>query len=303
MRASIPSICLAAALLGAPALAQTSPVAGVEFGATEAQAGAAIDAACGTVTRVEVPDTRLPFAATSEVHLRCETLSLTDQASVAGAVFTFADDALILIETHGDADAIAPAADPVGQLGDFEVFMPAQIMLNRPAERAWAFQSLDQLVLALGWDNPAWTQDHPAAPDWNFEIPGEIVFGAGLDAIEASLEGRCTLLSVEDIDEAWLETAPTVQRQINCYGYEIAGYPRKLEFVFGDNRLEQMWMLFGAADIDRLRDELTARYGAALHVDDTYEVFDDWRIALRKDNPEILMGSEALAQIWARDGL
>jgi hypothetical protein len=64
-----------------------------------------------------------------------------------------------------------------------------------------------------------------------------------------------------------------------------------------------MWLLFGPADIDRLRRELTARFGAAIHVDDTYEVFDDWRIALRKDKSEILMGSDALAAIWGRDGL
>tara|TARA_R110000868_G_scaffold120773_7_gene320669 strand:+ start:4443 stop:5354 length:912 start_codon:yes stop_codon:yes gene_type:complete len=303
MRASIPSICLAAALLAAPALAQTSPVTGVEFGASETQAGAAITAACGTVTRIDVPETRFPFAAISEVHLRCQSLSLADGASMTGAVFTFADDTLVLIEVRGDAAAMAPEADPVGQLGDFEVFMPAQIMLNRPAGRAWAFQSMDVLVLALGWENPAWTEDRPAAADWSFEIPAEIVFGAELEVVEASLQDRCTLLSVETIDEAWLPTAPAVQRQINCYGYEIAGYPRKLEFVFGDDRLEQMWLLFGPADIDRLREVLTARFGAAIHVDDTYEVFDDWRIALRKDKSEILMGSDALAAIWGRDGL
>jgi hypothetical protein len=162
---------------------------------------------------------------------------------------------------------------------------------------------MDVLVLALGWAVPGWTEVPRAAADWAFEIPAEIVFGAALDDVEASLQDRCTLHSVEDIDEAWLETAPAVQRQINCYGYEIAGYPRKLEFVFGDDRLEQMWLLFGPADIDRLRRELTARFGAAIHVDDTYEVFDDWRIALRKDKSEILMGSDALAAIWGRDGL
>ena len=38
-------------------------------------------------------------------------------------------------------------------------------------------------------------------------------------------------------------------------------------------------------------------------IDATYEVFDDWHIALRKDRPELLFGSDRLTAIWRSEGL
>ena len=295
--------CIFSALaLPSVALAQSTAIPGIELGLTEAAARPHIDAACGTITRIEISDTRFPFASNSEVHLRCRRLTLANGSNAGDAVFTFADDSLIMIETRGEPSAMAPDTAPAMSLSGYEVFMPQQILLNRGAGQTWILATPALASIAISWKNPAWTDDHPVAPSEPFTMPAQIRFGATLSEIETSLGGVCDLKLVHDIEEIWLHTAPAVQLQLDCYGVEIGGYPRGLEFVFGDGQLEQMWILFGPADIERLRATLTSRYGPADHVDDVYEAFDGWRIAIRKDKPEILMGSERLAEIWRRDG-
>tara|TARA_R110000868_G_scaffold269582_2_gene528927 strand:- start:1571 stop:2485 length:915 start_codon:yes stop_codon:yes gene_type:complete len=303
MRTLLTSTCLALLALPGAALAQSTPVAGLELGINEAAARPLVDAACGAVERVEIADTRLPAALTSEVYLKCTGLELADGAQVDAALFTFADDALILLEARGHAGALTPEGDPMVSIEGFDVYERGRIVTRPDADQAWLLSPASLQTFMMFWDNPIWTVAQPVAPDADYFLPPEIVFGAAFDERMAALESVCPLLRVQDIEEIWLGTSPAVQRQIDCMGYEIAGYPRRLEFVFGDGQLEQMWILFGAGDIPRLREFLTATYGPAIHVDETYEVFDDWRIALRKDNPEILMGSDRLAAIWARDGL
>lgn len=301
------NVVLAAAIgvlaLSNAAFAQTTPIPGVTLGLSETAARPLVDAACGAVTRLDVSNTRFPFAANSEVHLRCQRLTLAGGRKAGDAVFTFADDALIMIETRGEPSAMAPDAAPATTIADFDVYMPQQILINRAAGQAWIVATPALAPIALSWKNPAWTRDRLIAPDAPFTLPAQIVFGAALPQIKASLEGVCDLMQVQDIEDIWLDTAPAIQQQLDCYGVEIGGYPRNLEFVFGDGRLEQMWILFGPADIDRLRTEFTSTYGPAIHVDDTYEAFNGWRIAIRKDNPEILMGSDRLAEIWRRNGV
>lgn len=289
--------------LSGNALAQSIPVQGVAFGASETDLHPAIDAACNAVTRIEIDNTRFPEAFQSEVHLRCQGLTLADNQSAGDAMFTFADDALVMFETRGAPNAMVPDVDPVANVGGFDAYMPHLILVNGDAGQAWMLSSPMLVGLAFSWANPAWENDAPSAPMGSYAMPDEIVFGASLDDIDQLVKDKCNILRIDDIAEAWLRTEPAKQQQLNCYGIEIGGYPRKLEYVFGDGVLEQMWVLFGPSDIDRLRVDLTDRYGPAIHGDEDYEVFDDWRIAIRKDKPEILMGSDRLAEIWKRDGL
>jgi hypothetical protein len=134
------------------------------------------------------------------------------------------------------------------------------------------FGEVPIVPLAFHWDNPAWTSDNISPPKAEYFLPPE---------------------------EVWLATAPAAQFQIDCYGYEIAGYPRKIEFVFGDETLQQIWVMFDSGDIPRLREFLIANYGDAISVDDQYEIFDEGRLALRKDIPEIRMVSDEIAKILA----
>ena len=281
------------------ALAQEIPISGVEMGQSEATATSAINAACDRVARIEVMATRFPAASETEVHLRCTTLTLTDGRAGGDAMFTFADDKLVLIHTRGQADNLRPDAEPVAQFEDFDIYMPQQIIVNAKTGQSAVFGEFPVVPLAFHWDNPAWTSDAVSATNAEYFLPPEVVFGASLAEMTATLNDVCALAIGRAMDEVWLATKPAVQFQIDCIGYEIAGYPRKLEFVFGDETLQQMWLMFDTGDIPRLREFLTANYGDAISVDDQYEIFDEGRLALRKDIPEIRMVSDDIAELLA----
>ena len=96
-----------------------------------------------------------------------------------------------------------------------------------------------------------------------------------------------------------MPTGNTTQTQIDCFGYEVAGFSRKIEFVFADGRLALAWILTGVGDEARLRELLTAQYGeAAAAVPPGLEFFPGERIALRTDKPEILVASEAVVSAF-----
>jgi hypothetical protein len=283
------------------AQAQETRIDGIEFGLSEAAATAAIDAACNSVTRIEVADTRFPAASELEVHLRCSALTLADGRDGGDAIFTFADDSLVLITTRGMAENLRPDAEPVASLEDFDVYVPQMVIVNTNTDEATLFGEFAIVPLALHWDNPAWASDEISATTAEFFLPPEIVFGTSLADMRTNLKDACPLSVGRAIDEVWLATEPAAQYQLDCYGYEIAGYPRKLEFVFGDDTLQQMWLMFDSADIPRLREFLTNQHGDPISVDDQYEIFDEGRLALRKDIPEIRMVSDEIAEIRANE--
>ena len=68
--------------------------------------------------------------------------------------------------------------------------------------------------------------------------------------------------------------------------------------MFGDGILEQAWILTGKGEEDRVRKALVAEYGPPTFVNDTWEVFHDKRVMLRKDKPEVLMLSVKLAPLF-----
>lgn len=294
---------LPVAMLGLVAInvarAQGTPIEGLEMGQSEGVATAAINAACDGVTRIEVAATRFPAASEYEVHLRCSALTLADGRAGGDAIFTFADDKLVLIHTRGKPENLRPDAEPVAQLEDFDVYMPHRIIVNTKVAQSAVFGELPIAPLAFHWDNPAWTSDTISPTNAEFSLPPEIVFGNSLAEMTETLKEACALSVGRSVDEVWLATAPATQFQIDCYGYEIAGYPRKLEFVFGDEILQQMWLMFDIGDIPRLREFLIANYGDPISVDDQYEIFDEGRLALRKDIPEIRMVSDQIAEILA----
>ncbi len=289
---------LGALVIGMPALAQDTPIESLTLGMSEAEAGPVLMAACGATERLAMEATRFPIASEQEAHIRCDTVTLADGRRMASAMLTFADDALVMIEARGNAGAMRPEGDPNASVNGYDVFFGQRFAHRAQSDQAWLMRGDAFQAFLLFWDNPAWSSADLTSPAIPFHIPEEIRFGVAFDDIMASLDSVCQFTLVQEIEEIWLGTEPAEQRQIDCFGYEISGYPRKLEFVFGDGQLEQMWVMFGAADIPRLREELTARYGEPIFVDETYEAFDGWRIALRKDIPEILMTSERLPAIW-----
>jgi hypothetical protein len=294
--------CLTAFFMAGGVVAQEIPGNGVAVGQSEQASSKAISAACGQITRIEVVNTRFPAASRSEVHLRCKALALADGRPGGDAMFTFADDKLVLFEARGASANLRPEGDPAAKVAGFEVFLPQQLVIDEPKDRAVVFGAFALAPLALHWNNPAWSSDHVAAPTGDFFLPHEVVFGATRETMTTVLDRSCAVVRGKAIDEVWLATKPSSQFQIDCYGYEMAGYPRKFEFVFGDGVLQQMWLLFDEGDIPRLRAFLTGKFGPSIQVDENYEIFDNWRVALRKDVPELRIASDTIARIWSKNG-
>lgn len=299
MRATLLAAALAVSALPA---SEARADDGLSLPMAETDAQDMLSNQCSQTQSWVVDATRFPIATRWESHTWCAGFQLDADTVLDNTVFTFADGDLVMLEARGNAAALRPDRDPDASVDGYDIFM-AEGVTHRPGEdQAWLMSESAFRAFLMFWDNPVWRQEDPAPQSVEFHIPAQIVFGADIEAVHASLEGACQLLISRPIDQVWLRTAPQAQHQIDCFGYEMAGYPRKLEFVFGDGQLEQMWLMFGPADIPRLRTELTARYGETIHLDDQYEAFDGWRIALRKDIPEILMTSEAIAAHWRADG-
>ena len=94
--------------------------------------------------------------------------------------------------------------------------------------------------------------------------------------------------------DVWLLSQPELQQQLDCFGLEFAGFPRKVEAVFGDGILEQAWILTGKGEENRVRKALVAEYGNPIFVNDKWEVLHENQVMLRKDKPEVLMLSTKL---------
>jgi len=61
--------------------------------------------------------------------------------------------------------------------------------------------------------------------------------------------GKVMHMTSMDLDDS----DPNAQFQIDCFGVEYAGFPRKIEARFGDDRLNTVWILTGSGEEDRLR--------------------------------------------------
>lgn len=95
--------------------------------------------------------------------------------------------------------------------------------------------------------------------------------------------------------------SPDAQLQINAFGVQCFGFPRKLEARFGDEKLNVVWILTGKAEEDKIRQELIKAYGKPIFEDDNWEIFNDWQVGLRKDKPEVLLIEKALGQVYKKE--
>jgi len=109
--------------------------------------------------------------------------------------------------------------------------------------------------------------------------------GALLDDLKPVFEKNSDFIVAEKLDGS----DPNAQIQINCFGVEYLGFPRKVEARFGDNKLNVVWILTGKGEEDRIREALINQYGQPIFVNEDWEIFHNWQVGLRKDKPEVLL--------------
>lgn len=275
---------------------------GIDFGGSIAEIEILLEAACDELQRIDVAAPSLPLAAESESHLICEDLATGNGPRVDEAAFTFGDGALVLIEARsGAVEAFVPhAGERAWSFSGYDVYMPSQVVTRSDEDAVWILSAEalhPHLYLRRNPYLPSFTGSTPFY-DTSAARPEILAFGASLEELLPRLKSDCPKLENQVIDPPWLPTGPENQLQMNCYGYVFAGFPRKIEAVFGDERLELAWILTGKGEENRVRQALIEAFGEPIFVSEEVEAFDEWNVALRKDKPEVLMVIDELAPIF-----
>ncbi len=273
-------------------------VMGLEVGDSEAVAMEKLGDRCARVERREVLPPSHPSARSSEVHLICRDIAINERP-VETLILTFGDDQLSMAFAEGGA------AEVFGSMlsGELQTYLQFTgsfdelLLMDRADDRAWLLSPETAHANLFMWANPyAETlegRDYRASA----ARPDLLAFGERLESLQAEFDAQCSFTWLDQY-RVWLLTEPDVQQQIDCFGFEYAGFPRKIEAVFGDGVLEQVWILTASPEEDRIREALIEAYGAPSFVDENWEVFDDGHVMLRKDKPEVLMLSERLASLY-----
>ncbi len=271
---------------------------GLAAGDTEAVAANKLGDRCSSIERRVISPPSHPSAESSEVHLVCHGVDINERA-VESLVLTFGDDSLAMVFAEGGAAAALGSmfSEELQAYIHFTGSFDDLLIMDVAADRAWLLTPDTAHASLFAWANPY--AESSASPEYQPSAvrPDVLDFGEHLDSLQSRFEAQCDFTRLAEY-EVWLLTEPTVQQQLDCFGFEYAGYPRKIEAVFGDGILEQVWILTGKAEEDRVRRALIEAYGEPSYVDENWEIFDDGLVMLRKDKPEVLMVSDRLAPLY-----
>jgi len=272
---------------------------GIAFGDTVAEVTRKLDGQCTEQRTILVEDPSLPLARETQTHIVALGV---DSVGVDEAAFAFGDDGLVQVEVRGGAvDALLPALDeePV-RVHDYTVWLGARIIAHQERDVVWFLTEEGLHPHLFLWENPDLPSVGPPGKPYERSAakPDILDFGRSLEDLLPRMKAVSAFTTREDIGQPWLPTKPVLQTQINCYGVAYAGFPRKIEAVFGDEKLQLAWILTAKAEEARVRKALVEAYGPAEFVSTTWEAFDGWRVALRKDKPEVLMIADELIPFY-----
>lgn len=229
-----------------------------------------------------------PLATHKEDHLICTNVK-TKNGTIPKAVFTFADDQLKYVEARGNVQEVLVhnLKDTARTFMDYDVYLREKLFINKKKDAAWIMVQEAMHANLFAWENPylKGTDKKIATSDYSKEIPTFLKMGASIDEMRPLLEANGDFTNTEELDGS----DPNAQIQINCFGVEYLGFPRKVEARFGDNQLNVVWILTAKGEEDRIRAALTQQFGSPIFVNEDWEIFNNWQVGLRKDKPEVLL--------------
>ncbi|NAY90702.1 hypothetical protein GTQ34_02115 [Muricauda sp. JGD-17] len=241
-----------------------------------------------------------PLAKNSESHLLVTNLK-TDGGTLGKAIFTFADDKLQYIEAHGNAIEVLLKSkmDSMQPFMHYKALFKQRIFADVEKDVVWMLTDESAHPNLFAWENPYLNEaiTEESGNDWSAKIPDFIRMGDGLEKLRPILEAESSFVHEMELDGS----DPNAQLQLDCYGIRYAGFPRKIEARFGDDKLNVVWILTGKGEEDRLRKKLIEEYGTPVFVTEAWEIFDDWTVGLRKDKPEILVMTPELGQFYKKE--
>ena len=138
---------------------------------------------------------------------------------------------------------------------------------------------------------------NPLAQD-PLALDPRLVFGQSETELNPVFETLCERHDLVVLDPAELPIAQSRHEQVNCTGFHHAGRLREAEFVFADGALAFVWVLTEAEEEATHLAAMRASYGAPTHDTALFVAFADHNTALRRDVPEFLYYSDAIAPMY-----
>lgn len=241
-----------------------------------------------TVDTILVDNPNFPLAKLKEEHLVCSQVK-TGNGIIDKVVFTFADDTLKYIEVRGNVQKVfaSKRIDTARVYLNYDVYVADRLFLKKNKDVAWILTKEAMHTNLFAWNNPYIDLSYKdeTEPNSSNQIPAFLKMGATIDELKPILEASSDFTNTEKLDGS----DPNAQIQINCFGVDYLGFPRKIEARFGDNKLNVVWILTGKGEEDRIRRALIIQYGNPIFINDDWEIFNNWQVGLRKDKPEVLL--------------
>lgn len=292
------SLCYPVFITAAPLL--NGQVSGLAFGLQYAEVYDALRPHCAEIRDISITPPSFPLARSEERHLICDQYALNDQ-NIEQLALTFADDKLVLLQASGNAASafLELAGNPSERYLHFTVSFADLLLADLQRDRVWIMSPEAAHPNLFQWQNPYALAKEGGWPNYRASavVPNILEFGNTLESLQPLFQRDCQFVALDSSD-VWLLNKPDAQQQLNCFGYEFAGFPRKIEAIFGDGILEQAWILTAKGEEDRVRKALITAFGEPKQTDKHWDVFGDGRIMLRKDKPEVLMLSDKLVPMY-----
>lgn len=122
--------------------------------------------------------------------------------------------------------------------------------------------------------------------------PEELAFGESVSSIKDKITNKCTRIIEKDIIPITAPLAKESQKQIDCFGFEYAGMPRKVELVFQDGQLDIVWILFPVEEREKLISKFTSIYGEPSMTIEFGTIYLQANAAIRNQPSEVLFASD-----------
>ena len=204
-------------------------------------------------------------------------------------VLTFGDDQLKYVEARGNVWQVFAEGrtDTASTYMDYTVYFDDGLFLDRKKDIAWILSPGAMHANLFTWENPflddSGNKKNTSAVKTT--IPEFLTMGASLESMSGPMEENSLFTFKEELDGS----DPNAQVQVNCFGVDYLGFPRKVEARFGNNKLNVVWILTGKEEEGRIRNALVAQYGAPVFENNDWEIYNNWQVGLRKDKPEVLL--------------
>jgi len=245
-----------------------------------------LSAISNTATLISPKDITFPLAKNKEDHLVCTNVR-TNNGIIDKVVFTFSDNKLSYIYAKGNVyeTFTEQRKDTARIYMDYKVYVKDKLFLKQKEDVAWILTDEGMHTNLFAWGNPYLNESYSVKPKKTAVIPPFLKMGGSLEVLRPILESNSNFTNTEELDGS----DPNAQLQINCFGVDYLGFPRKVEARFGNEKLNVVWILTAKGEEDRIRKALTTQYGKPIFVNDDWEVFNNWQVGLRKDKPEVLL--------------